>query len=169
MNAKRRFLPLIALLVGSLVLMGYVLILLPEPTHQSYKYTASFPRPAPLYRVVEPVSLDKFLNATKDIFKRYNATLKLPTWLPDNCKPVAVWYKLPLVAIIAYDNRSISNYDEARITVEIALMRRDITKAKLLKSLQRWIEELRSRGRDAILIQLNGTYIVLVKTCGTFT
>ena len=89
--------------------------------------------------------------------------MKLPTWLPDNCKPVAVWYKLPLVAIIAYDNRSISNYDEARITVEIALMRRDITKAKLLKSLQRWIEELRSRGRDAILIQLNGTYIVLVK------
>jgi len=79
------------------------------------------PRPAPLYFIVPPISLNEFLDNVKPILDEYNATLKLPTWTPNGVKPIKVWFKWgsPIIGIIAYDHHDVKNYDECEIAIGV--------------------------------------------------
>ena len=121
--------------------------------------------PAPLYELVEPVSLEEFLLNVSSMMHEENVVLKLPTWMPNDYHAVAVWYKLPFVAVIAYDEHPVKNYDEAEITVQITLLSssfpRDKSEARDI--LMKEVENLVSNGREASLIEVDEFYVVLVK------
>ena len=77
--------------------------------------------PPSISDVVKPISFKEFLNKCIGFLKKHNATLLLPTWIPGNLKPVAVWYAphSNFIAIIVYDNKSVKSPYEAKFGFEL--------------------------------------------------
>lgn len=116
-------------------------------------------RPVPLYKFVKPVSLKEFLNDTMNLFRKHNSILMLPTWMPDNLKPVAVWYKKsPFIAVVAYDSQQVKNYVEAKAGIEISFM--SFTPNN--ETLQSKIQHLKEAGRNATVIYIDSNPIKII-------
>jgi len=131
--------------------------------YQYYQNKSLIIRPAPLYKVVKPISFEEFLNVSIGFFKDNNITLKLPTWFPDNIKPVSVWYAPhgSFIAIIAFDVHYVTNYRDAIAGVEIDIISylSNISENTLIKD----VKKLRENGIDAVFYKINGMYVLGIK------
>jgi len=125
-----------------------------------YKKNQEFPiGPAPIYKIIKPISLEEFLSISRDISREYNLSIKLPTYLPDDLKPVAVWYK-PFIAVIAFDNENILSYDMAKVTIEIDLI--SYPPRSNLSNVYKWLQnllnksvkKLREKGINAYILKI---------------
>jgi len=102
--------------------------------------------------------MEQFLNLTKDVLIEHNATLTLPKWLPNNLKPVAVWYREPLLAIIAYDEKQVDNYDQLKINIQVSSL-----EPVNIKVLNRVVQDLREQSNSASLLEVNNMHVLIVE------
>ena len=116
---------------------------LPHLTHPAFWYPHV---PPPLWKAVKPITLEEYLESI-------NWTIYLPAWLPDGLRPVAVWKK-GNIAVIAYDYGHVENYEEAALTIDLAVysLSKCSTPEDVESSFWRMVEDDRKHGRNITVI-----------------
>ncbi len=70
--------------------------------------------PAPLYDIIKPITYEEYL----ELLSNKGKTVYLPTYLPDDLRPVAVWVEGDY-ALIAYAEEPVENYGYAPMGIEL--------------------------------------------------
>ncbi|MEM2088456.1 MAG: hypothetical protein QXF52_07285 [Thermoproteota archaeon] len=70
----------------------------------------------PLEKVTEKLTLEQLISRLKEI----NASISLPTWMPESLKLTMIYYKPPVIVLV-YSDRGVTDYRYANVTIEISL------------------------------------------------
>lgn len=107
-------------LVGSLVVTVSIIIAFAFPFFMAHYEDTKFSVP-PLYEAFMSQAREVSLAELTQAVNAHNASLIVPTWLPDQMVLTAVYMKCcPFVAIITYSDHGAKDFRDAELTVEIA-------------------------------------------------
>ncbi|MEM3658105.1 MAG: hypothetical protein QXQ66_06750 [Candidatus Hadarchaeum sp.] len=104
---------LTAILTG---LFSLTLLVSNQPPQGDEGKLSQFGGPVPLDVIAEKLTFEQLVDRLKEI----NATISIPTWMPENLKLTMVYYKPPVIVLV-YSDRGVMDYRYANASVEISL------------------------------------------------
>lgn len=109
-------------------LFSLTLLVSNPPTQGDEGKLSQFGGPVPLDMIAEKLTFEQLIDRLKGI----NATISIPTWMPENLKLTMVYFKPPVVVLV-YSDRGVTDYRYANASIEISLWYYDAPSNKELE------------------------------------